>query len=150
MGTDLDDVLSKLEQTDPKWRANIYVIHQVMGALDEHEDIRARIIAVSETRRLIFDSKFETMSAAPKYGRSYESTSRFGTWCPKPSFIISRRTTYTRTARAPKHCQDHEKFKESDSIFLFSHDVNSSCTQPAAPRTALHSVLVGQALIGPT
>ncbi|KAE9961396.1 hypothetical protein BLS_002191 [Venturia inaequalis] len=28
IGTDLDDVLSKLEQNDPKWRANIYVIHQ--------------------------------------------------------------------------------------------------------------------------
>lgn len=44
MGTDLDDVLSKLEQTDPKWRANIYVIHQVMEVPDDHEDICARII----------------------------------------------------------------------------------------------------------
>lgn len=49
IGTDLDDVLSKLEQNDRKWRANIYVIHQVIGIPDEYEAICARIIAVSET-----------------------------------------------------------------------------------------------------
>lgn len=45
IGTDLDDVLSKLE---PEWRSNIYVIHQVFP----NPSNITRVISVSGTMEL--------------------------------------------------------------------------------------------------
>jgi hypothetical protein len=66
-GTDMADVMTKLQ---PAWRENIHVIHQVR--LRWTPKLQTLCLHYGVLTKL--DSKFVMMSAAQRYGLSYEKT----------------------------------------------------------------------------